>query len=63
MFLRRCEKELKSNDEIDIEVYTKLVQLDENLGITASEQLFSCLKETTRWEIIKVSKLVRMLDK
>ena len=63
VYLRRLNEESKSNDEIDTEVYTKLVQLDENLGITASEQLFSCLKETTRWEIIKVSKLVRMLDK
>ena len=54
MFLRRCEKELKSNDEIDIEVYTKLVQLDDKLGTKASEQLFKCLQQTARWEIIKV---------
>ena len=43
-----------SNDEIDKEVYAKLVELDKRLGTTASEQLFWCLKKTTDSDIIKV---------
>ena len=41
-------------DEINIQVYTKLVQLDSKLGTTSSEQLGCCLKYTTRSNIIKV---------
>ena len=66
IYLNRCNEEFKfaevdplnkktiSNDKINIEVYSKLVQLDEKLGKTASEQLFDCLFRTTRPEIIKV---------
>ena len=50
--------ESKSHDQIDIHVYTKLVQLDSKLGITASEQLEWCIKFTTRSDIIKVLILV-----
>ena len=51
---RRIEQEEKSDDQIDIQVYTKLVQLDSKLGTTASEQLAKCLKFTARSDIIKV---------
>ena len=54
VYLFRCNKVLKSNNEIDIELYTKLAQLDEKLGTTASEQLLECLRYTTRADIIKV---------
>ena len=54
-YLERCNKESKSNDEINKEVYAKLVELDTRLGTTtASEQLFSCLENTIRLDIIKV---------
>ena len=54
LYLKRCNKESKTNDEIDIQVYTKLVQLDSRLGTTASEQLYWCLEFTSRSDIIKV---------
>ena len=54
LYLRRFEKESKSDNEIDIQVYDKLVQLDSKLGTTASEQLTCCLVYTTRSDIIKV---------
>ena len=54
LYLLRCNKESKSDDEIDKEVYSKLVELDTRLGTTASEQLFKCLSKTTRSDIIKV---------
>ena len=53
-FLNRCNKESKSDDEIDREIYSKLVELDIRLGTTASEQLYKCLYRTTRLDIIKV---------
>ena len=60
--LRRCNEESKPNDAIDIRFYTKLVELDARLGTTASEQLFKCLQKTTRSDIIKVERFVRMKD-
>ena len=62
VYLQRCEKESKSNDGIDKEVYAKLVELDTRLGTTASEQLFECLQKTTRSDIIKVERFLRMKD-
>ena len=50
----RCYKESKSDDEIDIQVYTQLVELDSRLGTTAAEQLLSCVRLTQRWDLIKV---------
>ena len=54
-YLDRCETESKSDDEIDIQVYTKLVELDSRLDTTATEQLFYCVKFTQRLDLIKVS--------
>ena len=53
-YLERCNRESKSNDNINKEVYTKLVELETRLGKIASEQLFWCLYYTTRSDIIKV---------
>ena len=53
-YLDRWNKESKSDDQIDIKIYTKLVQLDLRLGTTASEQFTICLNYTTRSDIIKV---------
>ena len=54
LYLHRCNKEFKSVDNIDIDIHQKLVQLDIRLLTPVSEQLFSCLVFTTRWDIIKV---------
>ena len=59
-YLWRCDKESNS-DKIDIQVYNKLVQLDSKLGTTASKQLLTCLKYTSRSDIIKV--LILTLNK
>ena len=40
--------------KIDIQFYTKLVELDSRIGIRASEQLYWCLNSTTRSDIIEV---------
>ena len=53
-YLHQCDKKSKTGDEIDIQVYTKLVKLDSKIGTTASEQLYCCLHCTTRSDIIEV---------
>ena len=40
VYLKQCHEESKSNNQIDKEVYNKIVELDTRLGLTASEQLF-----------------------
>ena len=54
VYLDRFHAKSKSDDEIDIAVYTKLVELDSKIGTTASEQLYGCLQCTTRSDIIEV---------
>ena len=61
-YLERCNKESKSNDGINREAYAKLVELDTRLGTTASKQLYYCLANTTRSDIIKVLKFLLMKD-
>lgn len=53
VYLQQCAN-LNAVDKIDIEVYTKLFELDSKLGTTASEQLRRCLQNTIRSDIIKV---------
>ena len=55
VYLQRCNKESKTGDKVDVELYARLVELDTKLGTGSSEQLFVCLFYTTRWDIIKVS--------
>ena len=51
-YLRRY-KESKPEDDIDKEIYSKIVELDTRLGTSPSEQLFMCIF-TLDLEIIKV---------
>ena len=53
-YLQTCVNS-KSDDEIDIQVYSELVQLDSKLGTPASEQLFRLLKHSLRMDLLKVS--------
>ena len=43
------------SNNIDIEIYTKLVELDASLRTTAFEHLYWRLNKTTRSDIIKVA--------
>jgi len=62
VYLAGCNKRSHSNDVIDKELYSKLVELDTRLGTTASEQLYWCLLNTTRSDIIEVGRFLRMKD-
>ena len=48
------DKESKSDEKIDTELYAELVKLDTRLGTKASDQLHKCLLHTTRSDVIKV---------
>ena len=54
IYLWRCYQESNTSNEVDIENYTVLAELDFQLGTTASEQLFHILNQTTQLDIIKV---------
>ena len=54
VYLNRCDKESKSENIADLQLYTKLVEFDTRFGTTAGTQLYRCLYYTTRWDIIKV---------
>ena len=54
-FDRLIRQESKSDDEIDIKVYARLMELDSRLDTTAAEQLFYCIQKTQRLDLIKVS--------
>ena len=54
LYLQRCKEKLKSDNEIDIQVYTRLVELDSRLGTPAAKQLHCCLRYSLRLELIKV---------
>ena len=45
---------LSQSSEPDEKLYTKLIQIDAKLGTTDSEQLFGCLSETNRSDLIQV---------
>ena len=54
VYLFRCNKKSSTGDNIDVEFYARLIELDTKFGTRSSEQLFRCLLLTTRWNIIKV---------
>ena len=61
-YLRECAKYSKMINEADATVYQRLVDIDSTLGTELSNQLYWCLWWTTRWDIIKVLKFLRIKD-
>ena len=61
LYLYRFHLESKTDDEIDVQVYAKLVQLDSRCGLNASLQLYGSIHKTTRSDVIQV--LILLLKK
>ena len=59
-YLDKCWNDLKRQNEADAIVYQKLVDIDSQLGMDASQQLFCCLWSTTRSDIIKVKNVLQI---
>ena len=53
-YLYKCWNKTEMINEAEMSVYCELVGIDTLLGTTVSVQLWSCLCNTTRWDIIKV---------
>ena len=49
-----CYKCYMNDEQMNVEIFKKLVDLDAKLGITATKQLYYCIRYTTRLDIIKV---------
>ena len=48
------------DEQMNVDIFEKLVELDAKLGVTAAAQLYYCLKFTRRPEIIKVRILFKL---
>ena len=59
-YLDKCWNDIKRQNEADAIIYQKLVDIDSELGMDASQQLFCCLWSTTRSDIIKVYNVLRI---
>ena len=53
-YLQKCWNGSDMKNEADVSIYRRLVDIDSKLGTNASQQLFGCLRVTTRWDLIKV---------
>ena len=53
-YLKKCWNSYDLENHADVTVYKQLIEIDSKLGITQTEQLFACLFQTVRMDIIKV---------
>ena len=53
-YLDKCWNKTEMINEAEVSVYCELVKIDTALGTTLPMQLWGCLCDTTRWDIIKV---------
>ena len=53
-YLEKCWDSVLVMNTADLMVYKQLLEIDAKLGITQSEQLFACLSETFRIDLIEV---------
>ena len=51
-YLEHCWPELKN--KADVKIYKQLLEIDAKLGTTQTEQLFECVSNTLRMDLIKV---------
>ena len=61
-YLEKCQNNSKVINKADATVFQKLVDIDSTLGTELSDQLYCCLRRTTRWDIIKVWKFLQIKD-
>ena len=54
-YLQECWDESKLKNKADVAVYKQLLEIDSKLGTTQSEQLFGCVFQSPRKDLIEVS--------
>ena len=53
-YLLKCYGESQLENKADIKIYKQLLEIDSKLGTTQTEQLFWCVFNTVRIDLIKV---------
>ena len=53
-YLRNSWNDSELKNTADVAVYKQLLEFDAKLGATQSEQLFECVKDSVRMDLIKV---------
>ena len=53
-YLENCWNEPKLKNKADVPIYKQLLEIDSKLGTTQSEQLFECVFNSLRMDLIKV---------
>ena len=53
-YLRGCWDESELIKKADVRVYKQLLEIDSKLGTTQSEQLYGCVLNSLRMDLIKV---------
>ena len=53
-YLKACWDESELNNKADVSIYKQLLDIDSKLGTTQSEQLFECVFNSLRMDLIKV---------
>ena len=53
-YIRNCWEDSELKNRADVVVYKQLLEIDSKLGTTQSEQLFECVKNSVRMDLIKV---------
>ena len=53
-YLAKCWNKSELRNNADVAIYKQLLEIDAKLGATQSEQLFECVSNTLRMDLIKV---------
>ena len=53
-YLKNCWNESELKNKADVAIYKQLLEIDARLGTTQSEQLFKCVSNSLRINLIKV---------
>ena len=53
-YLQACWNESELKNKADVTIYKQLLEIDSKLGTTQSEQLFQCVFNSVRMDLIKV---------
>ena len=53
-YLQQCWNKSESKNKADVTIYKQLLEIDSKLGTTQSEQLFECVFNSVRMDLIQV---------
>ena len=53
-YLQKCWNESELKNKADVTIYAQLLEIDSKLGTTQSEQLFKCVFNSLRMDLIQV---------